>query len=352
MNKINTKKLLLRSFFIIAFLLAVYFIIPVSIPILVAGLTAFFLEPIVMFFKRRWKMSRRMAVTVIYTVSALIIAIVCYFTVTQLMAQIIFISKHSPYYISKLSLMWFNIQNNISQYTENLPHEVSISLQKTITDFIKTMEVSFLDFFNYARVTAFFSKIPSFFIDLLVYMIALFLFMLDLPKIKQLTYQYLKPNTANKLKLISSRLKDAFIGYWKAHLLVSVIIGIVTLIGLLLIQPKYAITLTIIIWLIDIVPFLGSIIILAPWGLYHLLVGNVGIAVKLFILAAILLIIRRVVEPKLMGEHIGLSTLPTLIAMFIGLQLFGVMGLLVGPFVIIFFIALKETGIIKFNFKI
>lgn len=65
---------------------------------------------------------------------------------------------------------------------------------------------------------------------------------------------------------------------------------------------------TLIIWLIDIVPFLGSIIILAPWGLYHLLMGNTSISVQLFILAVILLIIRRVVEPKLMGDHIGLST--------------------------------------------
>ncbi|UZN00857.1 AI-2E family transporter [Lysinibacillus sp. MHQ-1] len=97
-------------------------------------------------------------------------------------------------------------------------------------------------------------------------MIALFLFMLDLPKLKRITYKYLKPNTAKKIKIILNRLKDATLGYMKAHLFVSFIIGGVTLVGLLLIQPKYAITMTIIIWLIDIVPFLGSIIILAPWG--------------------------------------------------------------------------------------
>ena len=352
MNKLNTRKLIFRLIMIISIIVAAYFIIPVSVPIILAGATAFFLEPIVMFFKRQWKMSRKIAVAFIYIVSVILISIICYFTITQLMSQILLVSKQAPYYISKLSEMWLTMQENISKYTEDFPPEVSASLQNTTMDFIKKIEESFLNFFNYTKVTAFFSEIPSLFISLLVYMIALFLFMLDLPKLKQITYKYLKPSTANKLKIILNRLKDAIFGYMKAHLFVSFIIGGVTLIGLLLIQPKYAVTMTIIIWIIDIIPFLGSIIILAPWALYHLLIGNISIAVKLFILAAILLIIRRVVEPKLMGDHIGLSTLPTLIAMFIGLQLFGVIGLLAGPFVIIFFVALKETGVIKLNFKI
>lgn len=352
MNKFNARKLIFRLIVIISLLLAAYFIIPVSMPLILAGISAFFLEPIVMFFKRKWKMSRKIAVAFIYIVSVIVISIICYLSITQIMTQIILLSKQAPYYISKLSDMWLHMQENISKYTEDFPPEVSASLQKTTMDFIKKVEESFLSFFNYSKVSAFFSEIPSLFISLLVYMIALFLFMLDLPKLKQITYKYLKPNTAKKIKIILNRLKDATFGYMKAHLFVSFIIGGVTLIGLLLIQPKYAVTMTVIIWLIDIVPFLGSIIILAPWGLYHLLMGNTSIAVKLFILAAILLIIRRVVEPKLMGDHIGLSTLPTLISMFIGLQLFGIIGLLVGPFVIIFFIALKETGVIKVNFKI
>ncbi|EON71192.1 sporulation integral membrane protein YtvI [Lysinibacillus sphaericus] len=352
MNKSITRKLILRTLVIICLIVAAYFIIPVSVPIILAGITAFFLEPIVMFFKRKWKMSRKIAVAFIYIMSVIFISIICYFTITQLMSQIIVISKQAPYYISKISEMWLHMQDNISKYTEDFPDEVSISLQNTTMDFIKKIEESFLNFFNYTKVTAFFSEIPSLFISLLVYMIVLFLFMLDLPKLKQITYKYLKPSTAKKMKIISNRLKDAFFGFMKAHLLVSFIIGGVTLVGLLFIQPKYAITMTFIIWLIDIIPFLGSIIILAPWGLYHLLMGNTSISVQLFILAVILLIIRRVVEPKMMGDHIGLSTLPTLIAMFIGLQLFGIIGLLTGPFFIILFFALKETGIIKFNFKI
>lgn len=352
MNRTITKRTIFRVLVIISLIIAGYFIIPVSVPIILAGVTAFLLEPIVMFFKRKWKMSRKIAVAVIYIVSAILISIMCYFTITQLMSQIISISKQAPYYISKLSEMWLQMQGHISQYTQDFPSEVRISLQNTTLDFITKIEESFLNFFNYSKVTSFLAEIPSLFISLLVYMIALFLFMLDLPKLKSSVYAYLKPTTAKKMKIITTRLKDAFFGFMKAQVLVSFIIGGVALVGLLLIQPKYAVTMAIIIWIIDVIPFLGSIIILAPWGTYHLLMGNTSLAIKYFILATILLIIRRTVEPKVMGAHIGLSPLPTLIAMFIGLQLFGIVGLLFGPFVIILFYALKETGIIKLNFKI
>ena len=203
MNKTITRKTIFRTLVIIGLIIAGYFVIPVSVPIILAGITAFLLEPIVMFFKRTWKMSRKLAVAVIYIVSASFIAIICYFTITQLMSQIISISKQAPYYISKLSEMWLLMQEHISKYTESFPDEVQISLQNTTFDFVKKIEEYFLGFFNYSKVTNLLSDIPSLFISLLVYMIALFLFMLDLPKLKRIVYKYLKPTTANKMKIIT-----------------------------------------------------------------------------------------------------------------------------------------------------
>lgn len=76
MNKINSRKLIFRMIMIITLIVAAYFIIPVSVPVILAGVTALFLEPIVMFFKRRWKMSRKIAVAFIYIVSVILISII------------------------------------------------------------------------------------------------------------------------------------------------------------------------------------------------------------------------------------------------------------------------------------
>src|SRR5699024_9962685 len=103
---------------------------------------------------------------------------------------------------------------------------------------------------------------------------------------------------------------------------------------------------------IDLIPIIGSIIILGPWSLFMFLAGDTQMGIQLAILAIILLAIRRTVEPKVMGQHIGLSPLATLIAMFLGIKLLGILGFILGPIVVITFTSAKEAGIIKWNIKV
>ncbi|MDP4161634.1 MAG: AI-2E family transporter, partial [Bacillota bacterium] len=117
-------------------------------------------------------------------------------------------------------------------------------------------------------------------------------------------------------------------------------------------SPDVAIVVSLIIWLFDFLPIISSIIILGPWSLYQFMSGNISMGTQLAILACILLIIRRTVEPKVLGIQIGLSPLSTLISMYLGLKLFGIIGLIVGPLLLIIFNSAREAGFIKFNFKI
>ena len=88
---------------------------------------------------------------------------------------------------------------------------------------------------------------------------------------------------------------------------------------------------SIIIWVIDFIPLIGSIVVLGPWAIFHLLTGNIALGTQLAVLAAILLIIRRTVEPKVMGTHIGCSLLLTLIAHVSRLKtLWEVLGFIIG----------------------
>src|SRR5690625_4634071 len=197
-----------------------------------------------------------------------------------------------------------------------------------------------------------FSKVPNFLVSFLVYLIALFLFMLELPAIKTNLYKMMKNETAEKVTFMGRKLNSVFLGFIKAQLVLSFIIFVVALIGLLIISPDVAVIMSLVIWIIDLIPIIGSIIILAPWALYMFIVGDTLMGIELSVLAAILLTIRRTIEPKLMGQHIGLSPLATLISMFIGLKLLGLFGFILGPLVVIAFNSAKEAGIINWNLKI
>ncbi len=352
MPKWMTKKLVIISLLIILSILFLTFVLPISIPILLALLTAFLLEPIVKWGKVRFSWKRKTSVITVFIFFLLLISAILYFTITQLIGQIIQLTKIAPEYFTTLSLSWMNIQSKLFSATQGLPIEVVDSIEDKINDFIITMQNVILDFVSYDSISSLLTEIPSFLFSFIIYIITLFLFMLDLTDLKKMVFRHLTPATAEKVRFMTSRLNSVFFGLIKAQLLASLFILVTSFIGLLFIAPKYAIIMSLIIWIIDIIPILGSIAIVGPWSLYQFAVGDIALGTKLAVLALVLLIIRRAVEPKLMGSQIGLSPLATLISIFIGLQIFGFIGLFIGPFVVIIFTTAKEAGIIKTNFKL
>lgn len=348
-KKENIKYIILFIFI----LLISIFILPVSVPIILALLTAIVIEPVVKFTQRIFKWKRKPAVITNFIFFLTIISALLYFSVTKLISQLLYTSKVIPYHLNTLTGIWIDIQNNVFQYTEGLPLEVVQSIQDKFNAALTSMKDALLDLLSYSNISALLANIPGFLVNFIVFMIALFLFMLDLENLSQKFFFFLKEGTAEKVRVMTNSVKKVTIGFMKAQILASFIILGVSLIGLLFIVPlKVAIIMSLVIWIIDVIPILGSIAVLAPWAGYLFLVGDTVFATKLTVLAIILLIIRRAVEPKLMGSQMGISPLAILIAMFIGAKLFGFLGFLIGPLVVILFITAREAGMIRLNFKI
>lgn len=352
LNKFNIKKYI-KYFFILLFLfLIAFFILPVSVPIVLALLTAIAIEPLVKFTQKTFKWNRKPAVITNFSFFLLIISVGLYFAITKLISQLIYTTKVIPNYLNNITGMWIDIQNNLFKYTEGLPAEVVLSIQNKLEDTLVSLKDSLLDLLSYSNITALLTNIPNFLVSFIVFIVALFLFMLDLELLRIKLFQYFSDPTAEKVRFMARGIKKVVIGFLKAQVLASFFILGATIIGLMLIAPKYAIVMSIVIWIIDIIPILGSIIILAPWAIYHFLTGDVVLGTKLTILAVILIIIRRTVEPKLMGSQMGISPLAVLIAMFVGAKLFGFLGFIIGPIIVIIFITAKESGMIRLNFKV
>jgi sporulation integral membrane protein YtvI len=351
-SKWLNKRVLTTVIVLAALVLISVYILPISIPLIIALLTAVFLEPLVIFVQKRFKWQRQTSVITVFTFFVLAVSGILYWTVTQLIGRIIQFSKMVPEYANSLTDMWNEVQSFFLRSTEEMPVEVVSSFETELASFLEGIRDWVLTIVNYDTVTNLLTGIPSFLVSFIVFLIALFLFMLELLNLKELLFKRLKESTAEKVRFMAARLNHVIFGFLKAQFMVSVIIFIVTLIGLLIIIPEYALPMSLFIWLIDFIPILGSIIVLAPWFIYQFIIGNVVLGTQLAILALILLVIRRTVEPKVMGTQIGLSPLATLIAMYIGLQLFGFLGFFIGPLIVILFTSARESGMIKIDFKI
>ncbi|ASN05876.1 sporulation integral membrane protein YtvI [Virgibacillus necropolis] len=347
-----TKRQWSLIFIAILFILALYFILPISVPLLVAFITALVLNPAVRLTQSHLKLTRKAAVIITFMLFLVLIGIAGTFIVTKAATQVVNFVEDVPEHFNHLNEVYAEWENDFQNYSKNLPPEFVSQISKSLEENLISLSDTAKEKITIDKIAEVFAKVPQYLISFLVYLIALFLFMLELPILKANFYNLMTEETADKVSFMNKRLSSVTLGFLKAQFLVSIIIFLASLIGLFIITPEVALIMSLIIWVIDFIPLIGSIVILAPWSLFMFLSGDTSTGLKLAILAIILLAIRRTVEPKVMGKHIDLSPLATLIAMFLGIQLLGLIGFIVGPLVVITFNSAKEAGIIKWNLKI
>ena len=104
--------------------------------------------------------------------------------------------------------------------------------------------------------------------------------------------------------------------------------------------------------IIDIIPVLGTGTVLIPWAVYNLIFGNFGMGIGLIVLYAVVTVIRQIVEPKLVANQAGLPAIITIMAMFLGVRIFGAFGIIILPFTVIILKLLYDEGIFSSTQKV
>ncbi|WP_043933457.1 sporulation integral membrane protein YtvI [Bacillus sp. EB01] len=352
MSTFFSKKRIIRIIGVLLAVVAAYFLIPASAPILLSLLTALLLEPAVRFMGVHLKLSRRMSVLLVFLLFLSLTALGGYFITTKVAAEGFALANEVPAYVNQVSKLWAETKWNLTKALEDLPaplvHQATLRIEHTIYSIIGVL----LEYVNIETIRTVLTNIPNLFISFIVYLVALFLFMLEIPALKKTVYQYLSTSTTEKANIISSRLFYVITGFLKAQLLVSIVILTFSLLYLYLYFPEAAIIGAFLIWIFDFIPVAGSLLLLIPWALFYAVAGNMGISFKLVFLAAILFSIRLYLEPKMLGNYLKLSPLATLASMYIGFKMAGVIGIIFGPIIVISISAAREAGIIKFNFRL
>ena len=130
---------------------------------------------------------------------------------------------------------------------------------------------------------------------------------------------------------VGRRLRRLGRQYLRACLLLGLMTFCLSFIGLAILRVPYAFILALLLATVDLLPLLGTGIILIPWALLCLLLGQVKLGIGLLVLYAVTTLVRQVLEPKLIGDGLGLHPLLSLFAMYAGLRLLGVWGMILAP---------------------
>ena len=126
----------------------------------------------------------------------------------------------------------------------------------------------------------------------------------------------------------------------------EVFVGLTILKMIGLFNSSYIAVIAIVTAIVDIIPVLGTGTIVLPWAAYSFITGNIGMGIGLMVLYITVTVIRQIVEPKLVAGQLGLPPFVTLIAMYLGLKIFGVLGVFILPIIAIMVKLLNDEGII------
>jgi sporulation integral membrane protein YtvI len=340
-----------KKFIIIAFVIAIgLFLLPYSLPLVFALATALLLEPAVQNLQNNYRLKRVHAVTTVFSLFLIIVGFAFYFLIVILVQQIITFSQKLPHFLSEATEVFNKFIQTWESYSSSIPKEIIASLENSV----ETIQRLLLEFATNSTqsIVHFITLIPGFLIHFLVYLVALFLISLDLPKLKKRLKKYLSERTHQRLAMIVTQLSKAGIGFIKAQFLLSLITFFLALVGLLLLKVDYAVIMALLIVVVDILPILGTGSVLVPWGIISIANGNSGLGIGLIVLFVIITVVRRIIEPKVFSTNLGISPLAALVSVYLGFQLLGFIGLFIGPAFVILMETMVKAGVIKFSFKL
>ena len=127
--------------------------------------------------------------------------------------------------------------------------------------------------------------------------------------------------------------------------MLSVGVFFILLIGFFIIRQPYGLLLALGLAVMDFIPIIGAGTVMVPWAFIALFMGDYSTAIEQMVIWGIIALFRRVMEPKFVGDQTGLSPILSLVSIYVGMQLGGVLGMILGPTVLLIVLNLGAMGI-------
>lgn len=323
---------LAAEYLIPEFIVIVYTIMKLLSPFVVAIMFALFLEPLVRLFTEKTKMSRPAAAGIsMFLVFGSIIFVLSLLT-TRLVVELIDLSVSLPQYIKPVQEFITGAVEQGKFYIFQYP-ELSNNIKSNLGAIAQEISSRAGSLANALLNIA--SGVPSAVLGIIVTMIATYFFIKDRAKMVELWLKLMPSPWAGRVLDISREVAGAFLAYVRAQAVLISLTTIQAIAGLYIIGAEYAMTMGLLIGMFDVMPVLGPAAIFLPWALWSFISGSTAFGIKLIVLYLLIWLVRQTLEARVVAANLGLHPLAVLGAMYIGLKLLGVSGLIVGPILLI-----------------
>ena len=316
-------------------------------PFVIGWIIAMIANPLVRFLERRLKIVRKhsSAFIVIGVLAAIILG--GYFLISKVVMEGIRFARDLPelYYRAEAEIRL--VMENLSRLFQFLPQKTQIALGNlgnNLSQYIGTLIQSIgVPTVEAAGNVA--KNIPNILIQIIVTILSSYFFIADRDKMMEQVHMFIPKSVSRSIDLIGNHLKQVVGGYFKAQFRIMGVVAAILLVGFLILDVDYAVFLACLIAFLDFLPFFGTGTALIPWAAVKLFAKEYQTAVGLGIIYLVSQLVRQVIQPKIVGDSMGLNPLLTLIFMYIGFKVNGVAGMILAVPIGLILLKLYEAGV-------
>jgi sporulation integral membrane protein YtvI len=327
------KKPLMFILYFVILLVSAYvfvkFVIPYFTPFIIAIILSFIIDPFVNILEKA-KIPRGIAVLIILGILVIILTFLVTTGIVRLTRELEDLAANINKYGQSLAEFLDNGIRRFEEITVQLPSVVTEAMNERIKLTSQAIGRYITDVLNMIRF------LPNMFVIMIVSVIATYFISKDKGLMFGSIIQFVPDDWQKKARTMKSEIVEATVGFIRAQLILMFISIVIAYLGLTILGVRYAILIALIAGILDFVPSIGPGIMFFPWALYSVFVlRQTGTAIIILVISTIIMVIRQILQPKLIGEGTGIDPLLALVTIYLGIKLFGVSGMFIGPIVAI-----------------
>lgn len=300
-------------------------------PFVTGWIISLIAAPLVRFFEEKLKLKRKAGSAFVIVVVIGLVVLVLYFIGAKLVEEIVGLINALPTIWASAEADFNDIGKNLDIIYRRLPVDIQNSLSKIVNQ-IGSYVGDLFGKISTPTITAvgnFAKQLPSILISIIMALLSSYFFVADRSEVTDLFRRVVPSSIQNRYNMLRRGLIKAVGGYFKAQLKIEVWMYLLLFIGLSILRVDYAALIAIGIAVMDFLPFFGTGTIMVPWAIIKILSSDYKMAIGLLIIWGVGQLARQLIQPKIVGDSIGVAPIPTLFLLYIGYKLSGVLGMIV-----------------------
>lgn len=350
-NRKTYLKVLVNLGIMLISLLMLIFVVPriifVFMPFVVGWVIALIASPLVKFFEKTLKIKRKAGSAFVIIAVIALVVLAGYFLGVKL-------TEETAGFFAELPDMWESTLQDFTEVGEkfaNANKYLPEAVQSTFKGIVDNVEgyigdlIGRLSTPTIEALGRFAMNLPSIIIGIIMSVLSAYLFVTDKEYVPNLLSRIMPEAIIERWEMVKRGLRHAVGGYFKAQLKIEFWMYLLLGFGFSLLKVRYAFIIAVGVAFLDFLPFFGTGTVLLPWAVVKFLSGDYAMVIGLLIIWGVGQLARQLIQPKIMGDSMGLAPIPTLILLYVGYKLGGVLGMIIAVPIGIIVLNMYEEGV-------